>query len=55
MEKDADPFDLRRFVDAQNPVIDEVLSELRAGKKRTHWMWFVSQQTNLQYKYVMTA
>ena len=38
MEQDADPFDLRRFVDAQNPVINKVFSELRAGRKRTHWM-----------------
>jgi uncharacterized protein (DUF1810 family) len=44
MQRDADFFDLRRFVDAQNPVIDKVLSELRAGRKRTHWMWFVFPQ-----------
>jgi uncharacterized protein (DUF1810 family) len=44
MQRDADPFDLRRFVDAQNPVIDVVLSELRAGRKRSHWMWFVFPQ-----------
>jgi uncharacterized protein (DUF1810 family) len=39
-----DPFDLARFVDAQAPVIDGVLSELRAGAKRSHWMWFVFPQ-----------
>jgi uncharacterized protein (DUF1810 family) len=44
MEQDADPFDLRRFVDAQAPVIEDALSELRAGRKRTHWMWFVFPQ-----------
>jgi uncharacterized protein (DUF1810 family) len=44
MKQGADPFDLRRFVDAQNPVIDKVLSELRAGRKRSHWMWFVFPQ-----------
>ncbi len=44
MEQDADPFDLRRFVDAQAPVIEGALSELRAGRKRTHWMWFVFPQ-----------
>lgn len=37
-------FDLERFVDAQNPVIEEVLLELRRGEKRTHWMWFVFPQ-----------
>ena len=32
-----DPFDLERFVSAQEPVFDTVLNELRAGRKRTHW------------------
>ncbi|MCW2556255.1 MAG: hypothetical protein JWP55_219 [Mycobacterium sp.] len=40
----ADPFDLRRFVDAQDRVHDAVLTELRAGAKRSHWMWFVFPQ-----------
>ena len=40
----ADPFDLRRFVDAQESVYDTVLAELRAGAKRSHWMWFVFPQ-----------
>lgn len=39
-----DVFDLQRFVDAQAPVIDTVREELRAGRKRTHWMWFVFPQ-----------
>ncbi|MEF2551280.1 DUF1810 domain-containing protein [Aurantimonas sp. A2-1-M11] len=39
-----DPFDLHRFVDAQAPVFDQALDELRAGAKRTHWMWFVFPQ-----------
>jgi uncharacterized protein (DUF1810 family) len=39
-----DPFDLQRFVEAQNPVIDGVIDELRAGRKRSHWMWFVFPQ-----------
>ncbi|NYE22285.1 DUF1810 domain-containing protein [Pigmentiphaga litoralis] len=38
------PFDLQRFVDAQRPVVDTVMAELRAGRKRTHWMWFVFPQ-----------
>jgi uncharacterized protein (DUF1810 family) len=39
-----DPFDLRRFVDAQDRVHDTVLAELRAGAKRSHWIWFVFPQ-----------
>ena len=37
-------FDLQRFLDVQAPVIERVQSELRAGAKRTHWMWFVFPQ-----------
>ena len=37
-------FDLDRFVKAQDPVIATVLQELRAGRKQTHWMWFVFPQ-----------
>jgi uncharacterized protein (DUF1810 family) len=40
----ADPHNLQRFVDAQAPVIEQVLAELRAGRKRTHWMWFIFPQ-----------
>lgn len=39
-----DPFNLERFVEAQNEVIEEVFAELREGHKRTHWMWFVFPQ-----------
>ena len=39
-----DPFDLQRFVNAQNPVYDQVCAELRAGRKESHWMWFVFPQ-----------
>jgi uncharacterized protein (DUF1810 family) len=39
-----DQFDLERFVTAQEPVFDTVINELRAGRKRTHWMWFVFPQ-----------
>jgi len=38
------PRDLQRFVDAQRPVYDRVASELGAGHKRSHWMWFVFPQ-----------
>lgn len=36
--------DLTRFLNAQTPVIDAVMAELAAGRKRTHWMWFVFPQ-----------
>jgi hypothetical protein len=36
-----DGFDFERFVTAQEPVFDAVLSEARAGPRRSHWMWFV--------------
>jgi uncharacterized protein (DUF1810 family) len=41
-----DTFSLQRFVDAQdrNGTYDAALAELRAGRKRTHWMWFVFPQ-----------
>ncbi len=37
-------YDLERFVTAQAPVYGQVLDELRAGCKRTHWMWFIFPQ-----------
>jgi len=40
----SDPYDLRRFVDAQAHTYDQALQELRDGAKRTHWMWFVFPQ-----------
>ncbi|HEY5795425.1 MAG TPA: DUF1810 domain-containing protein [Bosea sp. (in: a-proteobacteria)] len=40
----SDPFDLERFVSAQGDVFVEALAELRAGRKRGHWMWFVFPQ-----------
>jgi uncharacterized protein (DUF1810 family) len=39
-----DDFDLERFVRAQAPVYGEALAELEAGRKRSHWMWFVFPQ-----------
>ena len=39
-----DPFDLGRFVDAQSKDYARALSELRAGRKTTHWMWYVLPQ-----------
>jgi uncharacterized protein (DUF1810 family) len=39
-----DPFDLDRFVEAQEKDYARALAELRAGRKRTHWMWYVLPQ-----------
>ena len=39
-----DPFNLKRFVEAQAPVYEDVVRELTAGEKRSHWMWFVFPQ-----------
>jgi uncharacterized protein (DUF1810 family) len=39
-----DPFDLQRFVVAQESCFEEVCSELRQGQKRSHWMWFIFPQ-----------
>ena len=38
------PYNLARFVEAQAPVYETALAELRAGRKRSHWMWFVFPQ-----------
>jgi uncharacterized protein (DUF1810 family) len=40
----SDPYDLQRFVDAQSRTYDTVVDELRSGRKRSHWMWFVFPQ-----------
>lgn len=38
------PFDLSRFTNAQQSIYDSVLAELRSGRKRTHWMWYIFPQ-----------
>jgi uncharacterized protein (DUF1810 family) len=40
----ADPFNLERFIDAQAPVYDQARGELHAGRKQSHWMWFIFPQ-----------
>jgi uncharacterized protein (DUF1810 family) len=40
----SDPYDLDRFVRAQAADYDQALSELREGKKRSHWMWYIFPQ-----------
>jgi uncharacterized protein (DUF1810 family) len=44
MATNDDPFDLQRFVDAQERLYPQVCDELRNGRKRSHWMWFVFPQ-----------
>ena len=40
----SDPYDLNRFISAQEGIYDRVLAELRGGLKRSHWMWFIFPQ-----------
>jgi uncharacterized protein (DUF1810 family) len=39
-----DPFDLQRFVEAQDRMYDRAVTELRAGTKHSHWIWFIFPQ-----------
>lgn len=39
-----DPYDLRRFIEAQGSVYDQVCAELRNERKESHWMWFIFPQ-----------
>lgn len=41
---DHDPFNLQRFIQAQDPVFERVQNELNEGHKRSHWMWFIFPQ-----------
>jgi uncharacterized protein (DUF1810 family) len=40
----SDPYDLERFLEAQDRVMEQVRTELRQGQKRGHWMWFIFPQ-----------
>jgi len=40
----ARPYDLQRFIDAQDNVFEQVMRELHSGRKVSHWMWFVFPQ-----------
>jgi uncharacterized protein (DUF1810 family) len=44
MDSASDPFDLQRFVEAQARVYHTIVDELRGGRKRSHWIWFVFPQ-----------
>jgi uncharacterized protein (DUF1810 family) len=44
MELASEKFDLQRFVDAQARIYPDVVEELRAGRKRSHWIWYIFPQ-----------
>lgn len=44
MSQAPDPHNLQRFLDAQEPIYATVVAELRAGRKQSHWMWFIFPQ-----------
>jgi uncharacterized protein (DUF1810 family) len=44
MPRNQDPYNLNRFVEAQASNYDEALAELLAGRKQTHWSWYVFPQ-----------
>jgi uncharacterized protein (DUF1810 family) len=44
MNAAADPYDLKRFVTAQEGIYERALAEIRSGRKRSHWMWFIFPQ-----------
>jgi uncharacterized protein (DUF1810 family) len=56
-----DPYDLQRFVDAQQLEFENVCEELREGQKRGHWMWFIFPQiqglgrSSMTIKYSITS
>lgn len=39
-----DPHHLNRFVEAQSTIFEQALAEIRSGRKRSHWMWFIFPQ-----------
>ncbi len=41
----SDPYNLSRFLEAQESMYDKALAELQAGKKQGHWMWYIFPQT----------
>ena len=41
---DVDPYDLNRFIEAQGESYEQALAEIRSGRKRSHWMWFILPQ-----------
>ena len=56
-----DPYDLARFVQAQERDYEQALSEIRSGRKRSHWMWYIFPQfeglgrTSTSMRYAITS
>jgi uncharacterized protein (DUF1810 family) len=44
LQSSSDPFDLQRFLDAQEGTYETALAEISRGAKRSHWMWFIFPQ-----------
>ena len=44
MTRSADPYRLARFLEAQERDYERALSEIRRGRKQSHWMWYVFPQ-----------
>ena len=44
MDEPSDPFQFQRFLEAQQQTYDTALTELQAGAKQSHWMWFIFPQ-----------
>jgi len=44
LELEDDPYDLRRFIQAQAAIYPQALAEIRRGRKASHWMWYVFPQ-----------
>lgn len=44
MSDQADSYDLARFVEAQEREYERALTEIRGGRKRSHWMWYIFPQ-----------
>jgi uncharacterized protein (DUF1810 family) len=43
-ESEHDPYNLTRFIQAQTGIYEQVLSEIRSGRKCSHWMWYIFPQ-----------
>jgi len=49
-------YDLQRFSDAQESIYAQSLNELKAGQKRTHWMWFIFPQVaTVRWRYAINS
>ena len=55
VDDNPDPYNLQRFVDAQNPIYDDVVTELQDGLKRTHWIWFIFPQLRILARSTMAT